>query len=75
MSDNIVEGNEMFRMRLIVPSSLGPGIIAGTVDSATGIILDSTGKFGLKIINTIAIIAFIRHICKVYTSTIHWFRR
>ena len=44
MSDNIVEGDEMFSMNLTVPSSLGPGIVAGSVTSATGIIVDSTGK-------------------------------
>ena len=44
MSDNIVEGDEMFSMSLHVPSSLGPGIVAGSVTSATGIIKDSTGK-------------------------------
>ena len=42
MSDDIVEGNETFNMSLNVPSSLGPGIVAGSVTSATGIILDST---------------------------------
>jgi len=42
MSDNIVEGDEMFSMRLTVPSSLSPGIVAGSVTSATGIIVDST---------------------------------
>ena len=42
MSDNIVEGDEMFSMRLNVPSSLSPGIVAGSVTSATGIIVDST---------------------------------
>ncbi|XP_065918902.1 extracellular matrix protein 3-like [Dysidea avara] len=42
MSDSIVEGDEMFSMNLNVPSSLGPGIVAGSVTSATGIILDST---------------------------------
>ena len=50
MSDNIVEGNEMFRISLIVPSSLGPGIIAGSVTSATGIILDSTGMRFLNLL-------------------------
>jgi len=44
MRDNIVEGDEMFTMRLTVPSSLGPGIVAGSVTSATGIIVDSTSK-------------------------------
>ena len=42
--DNIVEGDEMFNISLTVPSSLGPGIVAGSVTSATGIIMDSTGK-------------------------------
>ena len=44
MSDNIVEGDEMFSMSLNVPSLLGPDIKAGSVTSATGIILDSTSK-------------------------------
>ena len=49
MSDNIVEGVEMFNMSLTVSSTLGPGIIAGSVTSATGIIVDSTSKRFLKI--------------------------
>ena len=44
--DNIVEGDEMFTMSLNVPSSLAPGIVAGSVTSATGIILDSSSKTG-----------------------------
>ena len=44
MSDYIVEGNETFSMSLNVPPSLDPGIVAGSVTSATGIIVDSTGK-------------------------------
>ena len=44
MSDNIVEGDEMFSMSLNIPSSLSPGIVAGSVTSAAGIILDSTSK-------------------------------
>ena len=44
MSDNIVEGDEMFSMSLNVPSSLDPGIVAGSVTSATGIIVDSSSK-------------------------------
>ncbi|XP_065918207.1 adhesion G-protein coupled receptor V1-like isoform X2 [Dysidea avara] len=47
MSDNIAEGDEMFSMSLNIPSSLGPGIVAGSVTSATGIIVDSTT--GIKI--------------------------
>ena len=43
-SDNIVEGDEMFSMSLNVPSSLGPGIGAGLVTSATGTIIDTTSK-------------------------------
>ena len=42
--DNIVEGNETFYMSLNVPSSLAPGIVAGTNSSALGIIIDSSGK-------------------------------
>ena len=42
--DTIVEGNEMFNMSLSVPSSLGPGIKAGSNTSATGIIIDTTSK-------------------------------
>ena len=41
-SDDIVEGDEMFNMSLNVPSSLGPGVVAGSVTSATGIIIDSS---------------------------------
>jgi len=44
MSDHIVEGDEMFSVSLTVPSSLGPEVVAGSVTSATGIILDSSGK-------------------------------
>ena len=44
MRDNIVEGDETFSMALNVPSSLGPEIVAGSVISATGIIVDSTSK-------------------------------
>ena len=41
-NDNIVEGDEMFNMSLNVPSSLGPGVVAGSITSATGIIIDSS---------------------------------
>jgi len=44
MSDNIVEGDEMFNMSLTVPSSLG-GIGTGPNASALGIIKDSTSKY------------------------------
>ena len=44
MSDNIVEGDEMFSISLNVSSSLGPGIVSGSVTRATGIIVDSSGK-------------------------------
>ena len=44
MNDNIVEGDETFSMSLNIPSSLGPRIITGLVHSATGIIIDSSGK-------------------------------
>ena len=42
--DDIVERNETFNMSLNVPSSLGPGIVAGSLNSATGIIIDTTSK-------------------------------
>jgi len=44
VNDNIVEGNETFTMNLNVPVLLGPGIIAGDITMATGIIIDSSGK-------------------------------
>jgi len=44
ISDNIVEGDEMFNMSLTVLSSLGHGIVAGAITSTTGIIVDSTSK-------------------------------
>ena len=43
MSDNIVEGDEMFNMSLTVPSSLGPGIVNGSITSATITIVDTSG--------------------------------
>ena len=42
MSDTILEGNEMFTMNLNVPSSLAPGIIAGTIITANATIIDTT---------------------------------
>ena len=41
-NDDIVEGDEMFSMSLNVPSSLSPGVVAGSITSATGIIIDSS---------------------------------
>ena len=41
MSDDIVEGDEMFSVEL---SPLGPGIVAGSITIAIGIIVDSTSK-------------------------------
>ena len=41
-NDDIVEGDEMFNMSLNIPSSLGPGVVAGSITSATGIIVDSS---------------------------------
>ena len=43
-NDNIVERNETFYMNLNVPSSLSPNIVAGTLSSTLGIIIDSSGK-------------------------------
>ena len=44
VNDNIVEGDEMFTMNLNLPSSLGPGIVAGTTTIATATIIDTTSK-------------------------------
>ena len=44
-NDHIVEGDEMFSMSLSVPSSLGPGVVAGLITNATGIIIDSSCKY------------------------------
>ena len=74
MSDNIVEGDEIFSMSLNVSSSLGPGTVAGSVTNAIGIILDSTSK--LKHLQRHYL-----HNCnhrynsEVYKRPIHWFRR
>ena len=43
-NDDIVEGNETFKMTLTVPISLGPGIVAGTLTSATGTIIDTSSS-------------------------------
>ena len=75
LSDNIVEGDEMFIMRLNVPSSLGPGIVAGSVTSATGIILDSTGKkYNCQKDRSYCHIDH-RYQGEVHKTTICWFRR
>ena len=42
--DEVVEGVEEFDLRLVVPSSLGPAITAGSRDTATGVITDNTSK-------------------------------
>ena len=41
-NDNIVEGNEVFTMNLNVPPSLGPGVIADGITTATATIIDTT---------------------------------
>ena len=43
-NDNIVEGDETFNMNLTVPSSLGPRVVVGSLNSATGTIIDTTSK-------------------------------
>ena len=43
-NDDIVEGDETFSMSLTVPSSLGPGIITGSITSATITIIDTSSK-------------------------------
>jgi len=44
VDDDTVEGDEMFIMNLNVPTSLGPGIVAGTITMATATIIDTTSK-------------------------------
>ena len=44
MDDKIVEGDETFNMRFTILSSLAPEVIAGSVTSATGIIIDTSSK-------------------------------
>ena len=39
-NDNIVEGNELFTMNLIVP--LPPGIVAGVITMANATIIDTS---------------------------------
>ena len=43
INDRIVEGPEEFNIRLIVPSSLHPAVIAGNRDSVVGVIMESNG--------------------------------
>ena len=43
-NDNIVEGDESFAMQLNVPSYLGPGIKAGTLNRATATIIDTSSR-------------------------------
>lgn len=42
-NDDIVEEDETFNLNLNIPSSLGPGIVAGSITRATGTIIDTTG--------------------------------
>ena len=73
-NDDIVEGDEMFSMSLNVPSSLGPGVVAGSVTSATGIIIDSSSM--TSIFTSIYELLYYnyRYHGKISTKTIHWFR-
>ena len=43
--DDIAEGDETFNMTLSVLYSLSPRIAAGTITSAIGIIVDTTGEY------------------------------
>ena len=43
-NDNIVEGDETFRMSLSVPSSIGPGVKTGTITSANVTIIDTSSE-------------------------------
>ena len=46
--DNIAEEHEEFDLMLIVPSSLGPAITAGSRDTATGVITEDISKFVIR---------------------------
>ena len=48
LRDKIVEGTEKFELLLNVPSLLGPAIMAGSRNTAVGIINDSTSKNFIK---------------------------
>ena len=41
-NDHVVEEDESFNMNLLIPSSLTPGIVAGSLTTATGEIIDSS---------------------------------
>ena len=43
-SDMILEGNEEFDLTLTIPSSVGRGIELGSINTAEGVIVDSTSK-------------------------------
>ena len=75
MSDDIVEGDEMFSMSLNVSSSLGTGIVDGSVTSATGIIIDSTSKSFLQLTMHNNCHINHSHNSNIQPNTIHWFRR
>ena len=42
--DDIVEGDETFNIIMNVPSSLAPRVVAGSITSSIGTIIDTTGK-------------------------------
>ena len=70
-NDNIVEGDEIFSMSLNVPSSLGPGVVAGPITSATGIIIDSSSKTNILRVRIIINYCNDRYQSKVWAKTIH----
>ena len=77
-SDNIVEGNETFNINLNVPSSLAPGIVAGSVTRTTGIIIDSSGKTNVYYVVIIQLSYYVytmtcSYQSKICTEKIHCF--
>ena len=42
--DNIVEGDETFNVIMNVPLSLAPRVVAGSITSSIGTIIDTTSK-------------------------------
>ena len=53
VNDNIVEGNETFNMNLTIPPTLGPGVKAGIVTSATATIIDTSSELKALLVRCI----------------------
>ena len=56
INDMIVEGSEEFDLKLDVPSSLSPAIIAGGRDTAVGVITDYSGMYVITNVRSLILI-------------------